>query len=88
MLLGPLGLDPLPWRSLQVGLSGTAVDRYVDEWVTDLTDVTDVARRVRAAVLAGDREAAVAALPVERPYPLPAEVGARVGASPVTSATS
>lgn len=84
-----LTLDPLPWRSLQLGLSGTAVDRYVDAWVTDLTDVTGLARDVRAAVLDGDRDAALAALPVERPYPLPEPVAAQIGASPpVTSTTS
>jgi Domain of unknown function (DUF4291) len=27
-------------ESLQVGLSGQAVDRYVEEWIVALTDVT------------------------------------------------
>jgi len=33
-------LGVLPYRSLQVGLSGEAVDRYVDEWILALTDIT------------------------------------------------
>src|SRR5512142_345930 len=35
-----LRLGPLPYRSLQVGLSGEAVDRYVEQWTTAITDVT------------------------------------------------
>jgi hypothetical protein len=50
-------LSPLPYRSLQVGLSGVAVDRYVDEWIVGITDVTDIAH---------SRDPA--RFPVERPY--------------------
>jgi hypothetical protein len=35
-----LRLGVLPYRSLQVGLSGAAVDRYVDDWIVGITDVT------------------------------------------------
>lgn len=84
-----LTLAPLPWRSLQVGLSGTAVDRYVDTWIVGVTDVTPLTRRIRALLDSGAVDEAAAALPPERPYPLPADVAARVGASaPRTSLTS
>ncbi|MGK5521614.1 DUF4291 domain-containing protein [Micromonospora sp. URMC 107] len=76
-----LRLAPLPHRSLQVGLSGEAVRRYVDEWLVGLTDVTPTAHAVRAALDAGDDAAAEALLPPERPYPLPADVAAVVGAT-------
>jgi hypothetical protein len=75
-----LHLGPLDHRSIQIGLTGEAVARYVDEWTVGLTDVTGLAHRVRDLVRAGDEAAAVAALPPERPYPLPAEVAAVVGA--------
>jgi hypothetical protein len=77
-----LRLAPLPYRALQVGLSGEAVDRYVDGWTVGLTDVTSTVERIRALLRAGDEEAAHGQLPVEHPYPLPAEVGAAIGASP------
>jgi hypothetical protein len=67
-------LAPLAYRSLQVGLAGEALHRYADEWVVRLTDVTSLARAVHARVTAGDDPGATALLPVERPYPLPAEV--------------
>jgi hypothetical protein len=69
-----LTLRPLPYRSLQVGLSGEAVHRYVDEWLVGITDVTGLAHRIHALVQAGDADSLVTAealLPAERPYPLP-----------------
>ncbi|MDR7274042.1 DUF4291 domain-containing protein [Catenuloplanes atrovinosus] len=76
-----LALRPLPHRSLQVGLSGAASARYVDEWITSIEDITPLARHVRA-LAAADRAAAWAALPPERPYPLPADVAATIKANP------
>jgi hypothetical protein len=67
-----LALRPLPHRSLQAGLSGTAVSRYVDEWTAGITDVTPLAHEIHALVRAGDRDGATALLPAERPYPLTA----------------
>jgi Domain of unknown function (DUF4291) len=64
-------LRPLPYRSLQVGLSGEAVRRYCDEWLVGITDVTDLAHRMRDEVRRGDIAAAEGLRPVERPYPLP-----------------
>jgi hypothetical protein len=76
-----LRLAPLPYRSLQVGLAGPAVDGYVDRWLVGLTDVTDLARAVPDRLAAGDEPGAAALLPTERPYPLPAELGGLIGAS-------
>ena len=63
-----LRLAPLPYRSLQLGLSGDAVHRYVHEWTAGITDVTGLAREIHALVRAGDLDAAQALLPAERPY--------------------
>ncbi|MFU8874611.1 DUF4291 domain-containing protein [Micromonospora sp. SL4-19] len=76
-----LRLAPLPYRAVQVGLAGEAVQRYVDEWLVGLTDVTPLARAVHDRLTAGDEPGAAALLPVERPYPLPVEVARVVDAS-------
>ena len=76
-----LHLRPLRWRSLQLGLSGPAVPRYVDEWTVGITDVTAHAHRVRDLVRAGDRAGAAALLPPERPYPLSDVLTLRLGAT-------
>ncbi|AXE26873.1 DUF4291 domain-containing protein [Streptomyces globosus] len=62
-------LNPLPHRSLQLGLSGPASRAYADEWTVSIRDVTPLAAEIRALVRAGDLPAARALLPVETPYP-------------------
>ncbi|ALO10331.1 hypothetical protein AQF52_4737 [Streptomyces venezuelae] len=66
-----LHLRPLPYRSLQLGLSGEASRRYADEWTVSVTDVTPLAHDVHALVRAGDPTAAARLLPREEPYPTP-----------------
>ncbi|WP_405487998.1 DUF4291 domain-containing protein [Streptomyces sp. NBC_00096] len=73
-----LALNGLPYRAIQIGLSGPAVDQYVDEWTVGIRDVTPLAQEVRAAVRSGHLEAAAALLPRERVYPLPAGLVERV----------
>ena len=65
----------LPYRSLQVGLSGNAVQRYVDDWVVEIADITDDVRKWHP-LAASDPSV----LPQELPYPLPARIAARIGA--------
>lgn len=58
----------LPHRSIQIGLTREAVQKYVHEWTVSITDVTPLVREVHAVVRAGELDAARALLPVERPY--------------------
>ncbi|WP_329279707.1 DUF4291 domain-containing protein [Streptomyces sp. NBC_01451] len=69
-----LRLGPLPYRSLQLGLSGEAADRYADEWIVGIEDVTPLAAEVHGLVRAGELGRAAGLLPVERPYPLDEDV--------------
>ncbi|MFF5448171.1 DUF4291 domain-containing protein [Streptomyces sp. NPDC012888] len=64
-----LRLRPLPYRSLQLGLSGPLARAYADEWTVGIRDVTPLAREIHALVLAGDVEAARGLLPAESRYP-------------------
>ena len=70
-------LEPLAWRSLQVGLGGVAVERYVDDWVVGIEDITAMVEELRERA-PDDRRSS---LPIELPYPLPPEVAAVVGAT-------
>lgn len=65
-----LRLNPLPYRSLQLGLAGEAAARYADEWIVGMEDVTPLAREVHGLVRAGDLATAAGRLPEERLYPL------------------
>ncbi|MFD9396663.1 DUF4291 domain-containing protein [Streptomyces sp. NPDC060000] len=68
-----LHLDPLPHRSLQLGLAGEATVRYADEWIVGIEDVTPLVTEVHAHVRAGELGRATALLPQERPYPVAEE---------------
>lgn len=67
-------------RSIQVGLGPRIVDRYADEWVVDIRDLTPLAHRIHDLVAAGDVTAAETLLPPARVYPLPPAIAARIGA--------
>ncbi|MFG1794900.1 DUF4291 domain-containing protein [Nocardia sp. NPDC049149] len=71
---------PMAHRSLQVGLGGPAVGLYVDRWITGIRDVTEQAHRIGRLVSDGKLDAAARAVPVERPYPLTAQVAEVIGA--------
>ncbi|MER6949099.1 DUF4291 domain-containing protein [Nonomuraea sp. NPDC000554] len=72
--------NALPYRSIQIGLSGPAVDRYLDEWILAITDLTDRARDVHAALR--DGQDVTGLLPAERPYPLSESLAQAIGATP------
>ncbi|MEQ7011390.1 DUF4291 domain-containing protein [Actinopolymorpha sp. B17G11] len=64
--------QPLPYRSLQVGLSGSAVTRFVTDWIQGIGDITDSLE---------DRRQGLAPLPQEVAYPLPATIAKRISAN-------
>lgn len=78
-----LALAPLPWRSLQVGLSGEAVAAYVDDWIVRIEDVSALARESAALTASREYERAEALRPVERRYPLPSALAAHIGCTDV-----
>ncbi|MFF1304024.1 DUF4291 domain-containing protein [Streptomyces sp. NPDC058307] len=65
-----LHLQPLPYRSLQLGLSGEASRRYADEWTISIRYVTPLAHEIHAMVRGGELDSATRLLPEERPYPV------------------
>ncbi|MFE5601417.1 DUF4291 domain-containing protein [Streptomyces coelicoflavus] len=73
-----LGLRPLPYRSLQLGLSGEAARRYADEWTVGIRDVTPLAHEIHALVREDDFDSARSLLPREQPYPVPEDVMTRI----------
>ncbi|MGW6057548.1 DUF4291 domain-containing protein [Streptomyces sp. NPDC055189] len=64
-----LHLNPLPYRSLQLGLAGDAARRYADEWTVAITNVTEQAKAIHSLVRENDLAIAETLLPEERPYP-------------------
>jgi hypothetical protein len=58
-------LQPLPYRSIQIGLGKEAVALYVTRWIRRITDVTSLAHAIHARVEQGRIEEAIAMLPPE-----------------------
>lgn len=75
-----LRLGRLEHRSIQIGLAGEAIRRYVRDWITGLTEVTELAWQAHRLLADGDEAGAQALLPVEEPYPLPSTLAERIGA--------
>jgi hypothetical protein len=74
-----LTLESLPQRTIQIGLSGPAVDAYVDQWTVKIADVTELARKIEGLIARHDLEAAEAIRPLETPYPLAPSLAKRIG---------
>lgn len=76
-----LTLAPVEHRAIQVGLSREAVDRYINEWIVGITDITATAHSIAQLVEHGDLDSAQRQLPDEKSYPLPHDLAVKTGAS-------
>jgi hypothetical protein len=66
-----LHLEPLRYRSIQIGLGEEAVHLYVSKWIQKITDITVIARSMHALVSENKLDKAQAMLPPEKIYPYP-----------------
>jgi hypothetical protein len=73
--------EPLDHRAIQIGLRGEAVDRYVEDWISGIADVTPLMHTIAGLVRADRLDAAAALLPAETAYPLPEDLATRICAS-------
>jgi hypothetical protein len=74
-------LQPLPYRSIQIGLSGLAVEKYVSEWITGIEDITAHCKQIHKLLSEGKTEQAGSLLPVENYYPLPGHIVTKIDAT-------
>jgi hypothetical protein len=63
--------NPLEFRSIQIGLRGTTVEKYVREWTLGITDITDMLPDIHS----GQQP-----LPNEQPYPISTGLANHIGA--------
>ncbi|MFH1466956.1 MAG: DUF4291 domain-containing protein [Pseudomonadota bacterium] len=74
-----LTLQALPFRSIQIGLRGEAVRRYVHEWTLGITEITEHVHAIRALLDQGELVTAQRLLPDEAVYAVPPGVGREIG---------
>lgn len=63
-------LNKLDYRSIQVGLTGIAVEKYVNDWIVSIEDISDKCRHIHSLILDKKIEEANQLLPLEKIYPL------------------
>ena len=63
-------LQPLPYRSIQIGLSGIAMDNYLTNWIMHIDDITDYCNKIHQLIKENKISLAIDLLPIEKPYPL------------------
>jgi hypothetical protein len=71
----------LEYYSIQVGISRHLIKTYVDEWIVEIKDYTPLVRKIHALCKAGEYSKAKDKLPAEKVYPLPSEIGKKIGLS-------
>lgn len=61
-------LEKLPYRTIQIGLSGIAVEKYINEWIISIEDITQHCKQIHSSISENIQEAQTL-LPIERLYP-------------------
>ncbi len=61
-------MSPLPYRAIQIGLSGIAVDYYISQWIINITDITPFVASLHQLIQTGKMTEALQLLPREIPY--------------------
>ena len=72
-------IQTLPYRSIQIGVSGDLGRTWSSEWIVGIEDVTERARAMKKAIdedsnLSVKQMIDLGLMPVERPYPLPKDL--------------
>ena len=63
-------MEALKYRAIQIGLSNEAIVKYVNEWITDIVDFTQVSNEIYDFVRQKRYEDVNKLLPNEVAYPL------------------
>jgi Domain of unknown function (DUF4291) len=72
---------PLEHRSIQFGISGSAVRPYVNKWIVNIEDQTERCTQIHQLINEGRLERALAILPVETPYVLSDNLAKIIGST-------
>jgi hypothetical protein len=76
-----INLNPQPLKSIQIGLSGTAVEQYINNWIVEVEDITETCTAIKQLLSMNDIAGAAALLPKEAQYPLTRKLQQITGAA-------
>ncbi len=72
-------LERLDYRSIQIGLGGNAAERYANEWVQSIRDITDSVFELRELKPQARHMASRNIIENELPYPVDISMGTKIG---------
>ena len=71
-------LEALPYRSIQIGLSGIAMEKYILDWIVEIDNITEHCKTIHTLIKSGEIQQAKKLLPIERVYPLPDHISSPI----------
>jgi len=74
-------LNNLNYRSIQVGLTGVAVEKYVNEWIVSIDDISEKCRKIHSLILDKKTKEAKSLLPPENISFVPDDIKKIIGHS-------
>lgn len=69
--------NPIGRRAIQLGLQGEMLADYVNEWIVEITDITDFVHTMQENISKGTFQEEL--LPVEKEYPVPEAIRKQIG---------
>lgn len=73
--------NKLAYRSIQVGISRYLIEEFNNEWIVKIEDYTPLVKKILNLTKLGEYDKAKKLLPIEKLYPLPAELALTIGVS-------
>lgn len=73
-----LQLQRLPYRAIQIGLSGIAIELYLENWISEIKDITILCKEINRLISDGKINQAKDLLPSENIYPLPEVIAKKI----------
>ena len=58
----------LNYKSIQIGLKGSAVEKYINEWIVSIENITEKCHLIKEIIDSGDMRLAQSLLPLEENY--------------------
>lgn len=71
-------LQPLNHRSIQIGLSGIAVENYISDWIVGIDDITEYCKQIHQLINEDKINQAKALMPNEQLYHLPENIALNI----------
>lgn len=72
-------LKKLDYRSIQIGLTPPAAKIYATEWIIKVSDITDIAQKIKSLIDEKRIEEVAHLLPLEKKYLLPGNINQKIG---------